>query len=99
MESKVFATMYGMNLIQLKGMCLKLTTGIQKVYVYPNKRNRKTKKTFDYEGEDTGCTRALEDSLESFCIGTYFPIIDTLTAEVKRRKFVCCILQRILIFC
>ena len=38
----------------------KLTTGIQKTYVSLNKRNRKTKKTFDYEGEDTGCTRALK---------------------------------------
>ena len=46
---------------------LKLTTGIQKIYVSPNKRNRKTKKTFDYKGEDTGCTRALEDACESFC--------------------------------
>ena len=41
---------------------LKLTTGVQKAYVSPNKRNRKTKKTFDYKGEDTGCTRALEDA-------------------------------------
>ena len=35
---------------------LKFTTGMQKTYVSPNKRNRKTKKTFDYEGEDTGYT-------------------------------------------
>ena len=41
---------------------LKLTTGMQKTYVSPNKRNRKTKKPFDYEGEDTGYTRALEDA-------------------------------------
>ena len=73
---------------------LKLTTGIQKTYVSPNKRNRKTKKTFDYEGEDTGCTRALKDARESFCIRTYLPIIDTLIAEVRRRKFVYCILQQ-----
>ena len=44
------------------------------------------KKTFDYEGEDTGCTRALEDARESFRIETYLPIIDTLIAEVRRRK-------------
>ena len=56
---------------------LKLTTGIQETYVSPNKRNRKSKKTFDYEGEDTGCTRALEDAQESIRIGTYLPIIDT----------------------
>ena len=62
---------------------LKLTTGIQKTYVSQNKRNRKTKKTFDYEGEDTGCTTALEDARESFRIGTYLPIIDTLIAEVR----------------
>ena len=48
---------------------LKLTTRIQKTYVSPNKRNRKTKKTFDYEAEDTGCTRALEYAQESFRIG------------------------------
>ena len=47
---------------------MKLTTGIQKAYVSPNKRNRKIKKTFDYEGEDAGCTRALNDARESFCI-------------------------------
>ena len=41
---------------------LKLTTDMQKTYVSPNKRNRKTKKTFNYEGEDTGYTRALEDN-------------------------------------
>ena len=41
---------------------LKLTTGIPKTYVSPRKRNRKTKKTFDYQGEDTGYTRALEDA-------------------------------------
>ena len=76
---------------------LKLTTGMQKAYVSPNKRNQKTKKTFDYEGEDTGCTRALKDARESFCIGTYLPIIDTLMAEVRRQKFVYC--NRILIFC
>ena len=74
--------------------CLKLTPGIQKTYVSPNKRNRKTKKNFDYEGEDTGCTTALEDARESFCIGTYLPIIDTLIAKVRRRKSVYCILQQ-----
>ena len=52
----------------------------------PNKRNRKTK--------NTGCTRALEGARESFRIGTYLPIIDTLIAEVRRRKSVCCILQQ-----
>ena len=62
---------------------LKLTSDIQKTYVSPNKRNRKTKKTFDYEGEDTECTRALEDARESFCIETYLLIIDTLIAEVR----------------
>ena len=41
---------------------LKLTTDMQKTYVSPNKRNRKTKKTFNYEGEDTEYTRALEDN-------------------------------------
>ena len=75
---------------------LKLTSGMQKTYMSPNKRNRKTKKTFDYEGEDTGYTRALEDARQSFRIGTYFPIIDLLIAEV-RRKFACG--NRILIFC
>ena len=73
---------------------LKLTTGIQKTYVSPNKRNRKTKKTFDYEGENNGYTRTLEDARQSFRIGTYFPIIDLLIAEVRRRKFVCCIWQQ-----
>ena len=47
---------------------LKLTSGIQKTYVSQNKRNRKKKKNFDYEGEDTGCTTALEDAGESFRI-------------------------------
>ena len=56
---------------------LKLTPGIQKTYVSTNKRNRKTKKNFDYEGEDTGCTTTLEDARESFRIGTYIPIINT----------------------
>ena len=59
----------------------------------PNKRNQKTKKTFDYEGEDTGYTRALEDARQSFRIGTYFPIINLLITEVRRRKFVYCIWQ------
>ena len=72
----------------------KLTTGMQKTYAPQNKRNQKTKKTFDYEGEDTGGTRALEDALESFCIGTYLPIIDSLIAEVRRRKSMYCILQQ-----
>ena len=73
---------------------LKLTPGIQKTYLSPNKRNRKTKKTFDYEGEDTGCTTALEDARESFSIGTYLPIIDTLIAKVRRRKPMYCTLQQ-----
>ena len=73
---------------------LKLTTGIHKNYVSLNTRNRKTKKIFDYEGEDIGCTRALEDARESFRIGTYLPIIDTLIAEVRTRKSVYCILQQ-----
>ena len=73
---------------------LKLTTFIQKTYASQNKRNQKTKKTFDYEGEDTGCTRALEDAPESFCIGTYLPIIETLIAEVRRQKSVYNILQQ-----
>ena len=72
---------------------LKLTTGMQKTYVSPNKRKRKTRKTFDYEGEDTGYTGALEDARQSFCIGTYFPIIDLLIAEV-RRKFLSSIWQQ-----
>ena len=62
---------------------------MQKTYVSPNKRNRKTKNTFDYEGEDIGCTRALEDARQSFRIGTYFPI-----AEVRRRELVYCIWQQ-----
>ena len=73
---------------------LKLTPGVQKSYVSTNKRNRKTKKTFDYEGEDTGCTEALEDARQSFRIGTYLPIIDTLIADVRRRKSVYCTLQQ-----
>ena len=73
---------------------LKLTIGMQKAYVFPNKRNPKTKKTFDYEGEHTGYTRALKGARESFRIGTYLPIIDLLIAEVRRRKFVYCILQQ-----
>ena len=73
---------------------LKLTTCIQKTYASQNKRKRKTKKTFDYEGEDTGCTTALEDAREFFRIGTYLPIINTLIAEVRRRKSVYCILQQ-----
>ena len=73
---------------------LKLTTGIQKAYASQNKRNRKTKKTFDYEGEDTERSRALEDAHESYRIGTYLPIIDTLIAEVRRRKSVYCTLQQ-----
>ena len=73
---------------------LKLTTGMQKTYVFPNKRNRKTKKTFDCEGEDTGYNRALKGARQSFRIGTYFPIIDLLIAEARRRKFVCCIWQQ-----
>ena len=73
---------------------LKLTTCIRKTYASQNKRNQKTKKTFDYEREDTGCTRALDDTRESFRIGTYLPIIDTLIAEVRRRKSVYCILQQ-----
>ena len=70
---------------------LKLTTGIQKTYVSPNKRNRKTKKTFDYEGDDTGCARALEVARQSFRIGTYLPIVDTIIAEVRTRN---CMLQQ-----
>ena len=73
---------------------LKLTTGIQKTYVSQNKHNQKTKKSFDYERGDTGHTRALEDVRESFCIGTYLPIIDSLIAEVRRRKSVYCTLQQ-----
>ena len=73
---------------------LKLTTGKQKAYVSRNKQNRKTKKTFDYERKYTGCTRALEDAREFFSIGTCPPIIDTLIAEVRRRKSVYCILQQ-----
>ena len=80
------------DIIEMIG--LKLTTGIQKTYVSRNKRNRKTKKTFDYKGEDTGCTRALEDARESFRIGTYLLITNTLIAEVRTRKFVYCILQQ-----
>ena len=48
---------------------LKLTAGIQKTYASQNKCNRKTKKTFDYEGENTECTGSLEDARESFRIG------------------------------
>ena len=73
---------------------LKFTTGMQKTYVSQNKRNRKTKKTFDNEGEDTGYTRALEDARQSFRIGTYFPIIDLFITEVRRRKFVYYIWQQ-----
>ena len=73
---------------------LKLTACIQKTYASQNKRNQKTKKTFDYERENTRCTRALKDARQSFRIGTYLPIIDILFAEVRRQKSVYCILQR-----
>ena len=68
---------------------LKLTTCIQKTYASQNKRNQKTKKTFDYEGEDTRCTRVLEDARESFRIGTYLPIIDT---DCRSKKTKICVL-------
>ena len=99
MESRVFASILRdeFNTIEKDG--LKLTTCIQKTYASQNKRNRKTKKTFDYEGEDTGCTRALEDACEYFRIGTYLPIIDTFIAEVRRQKSVYCILQQNFYFC
>ena len=67
---------------------------MQKTYASQNKQNRKAKKTFDDEGEDTGYTRALKDARESFRIGTYLPITDILIAEVRRRKSVYCILQQ-----
>ena len=72
---------------------LKLTTGMQKTYVSPNKCNRKTKKTLDYEGEDTGYTRALENARQFFCIGTYFPIIDLLIAEKSSRNIISFVFQ------
>ena len=72
---------------------MKLTPVIQKTYVSSNKQSRKTK-NFDNEGEDIGCTTALEDARESFRIGTYLPIIDTVIAEVRRQKSVYCILQQ-----
>ena len=52
------------------------------------------RRRLDYEGEDTGCTTALEDARESIRIGTDLPIIDTLIAEVRRRKSVYCTLQQ-----
>ena len=73
---------------------LKLTTGIQKNLCISKQTQLETKKTSDYEGENTGCTRALEDACESFRIPTYLPIIDFLIAEVRRRKSVYCILQQ-----
>ena len=76
MESRVFTSIYGMNLIHrnryTENLCVSKQT------------KPKNKNTFDYEGEDTGCTTALEDARESFRIGTYLPIIDTLIAEVRR---------------
>ena len=36
----------------------------------------------------------MQNARESFRIGTYLPIIDTLIAEVRRRKTVYCILQQ-----
>ena len=65
----------------------------------PNKRNRKTKKTFDYEGEDTGYTRALEDARQSFRIGTYFPIIDLKLQKLEDENLCTAYGNRILIFC
>ena len=82
------------NLYTIEKDVLKLTTSIQKAYASQNKRNQKTKKTFDYEGEDTGWTRALEDARESFRIGTYLPILDMLIAEVRKRKSVYYLLQQ-----
>ena len=73
---------------------MKLITCIQKTYASQNKRNRKKKKTFDYEEEDAGCARVLKDVRESFRIGTYLPISDILIIQVRRRKSVYCILQQ-----
>ena len=66
----------------------------RKTHVSQNKRKGKTEKTFDYEGEDPGYSRALEDAGKSFHIGSYLPIIDTLIAEVSRQNSVYCILQQ-----
>ena len=73
---------------------LKLTTGTEKTYSSQNKRKRKAKKNFDYEGNDASGAGLLEDACESFRIETYLPIIDTLVAEIRRRKFVYCTLQK-----
>ena len=81
MESRVFASIFRDEFVTTEKDGLKLTTGIQKTYVSPNKRNQKTKKTFDYEGENNGYTKTLEDARQSFRIGTYFPIIDLSIAE------------------
>ena len=73
---------------------LKLATGTEKTYSSQNKRKRKAKKNFDYEGNDASGAGLLEDARESFRIETYLPIIDTLVAEIRRRKFVYCTLQK-----
>ena len=51
---------------------LKLRTGIQKTYASQNKRNRKTKKAFDYEVEDTGCTRLWKMLVNPFVLELTF---------------------------
>ena len=72
MESRLFCQHLRdkFDIIEKEG--LELTTGIQKTYQSRNKRNHKINTTFDYEGEDTECTRSLEDARKSFRIGTYF---------------------------
>ena len=77
-----------MNLTQLKRMVWNSQPVYRKPMCLHSKQTKpKNEEAFDYEGEDTGCTRALEDARQSFRIGTYLPIIDTLIPEVRRRKF------------
>ena len=56
--------------------------------------NEKRRRLLIVKERTLDALRALEDARESFRIGTYLPIIDTLIAEVRRRKSVYCILQQ-----
>ena len=83
-----------MNLIQLKSMVSNSHPVYRKPMCLKTNETEKRRRILIMKERTLDALQLWKMLENPFVFGTYFPIIDTLIAEVRRRKSVYCILQQ-----
>ena len=88
MESRFFASIYGMNLTLLKRMVCNSQPVYRKSTRLKTNATEKQRRLLIMKGEDTECTRSLKDARKSFRIRTYLQSLILKLQKLEDEKTV-----------